>query len=107
MDGIERNASADEASRRYYFLHRPAHLDAAGDRAALDALLLDPAWLKAKLEAIGSPQALVADYDQFAQGEVQDLIAPNAAADLGDLRARQASAHTTTSRPIDVEDLRR
>jgi len=70
MDGGE----ADEASRRYYFMHRAAHLAEAGERAALDTLLCDPAWLKAKLEAIGSPQALIADYDQFAQGEVQDLI---------------------------------
>ena len=74
LDGIDADAGADEASRRYYFLHRPAHLDAAGDRGALDAILQDPAWLKAKLEATGSPQALVADYDQFAQGELQDLI---------------------------------
>ena len=74
MDGIDADAGADDASRRYYFLHRPAHLDAAGDRAALDAILQDPAWLKAKLDATGSPQDLVADYDQFAQGEVQDLI---------------------------------
>jgi hypothetical protein len=74
LDGIDADAGSDEASRRYYYMHRPAHLDAAGDRAALDALLLDPAWLKAKLESTDSPQALVADYDQFAQGEVQDLI---------------------------------
>ena len=37
LDGIDADAGADEASRRYYFLHRPAHLAAAGDRAALDA----------------------------------------------------------------------
>ena len=61
LDGIDAETGADEASRRYYFLHRPAHLDAAGDRTALDALLQDPAWLKAKLEATGSPQDLIAD----------------------------------------------
>ena len=58
LDGIDADAGADEASRRYYFLHRPAHLAAAGERAALDALLLDPGWLQAKLDALGSPQAL-------------------------------------------------
>ncbi len=72
LEGID--AGADEASRRYYFLYRAAHLADAGDRAALDALLLDPGWLQAKLNALESPQALVADYDQFAQGEAQELI---------------------------------
>ncbi len=37
-------------------------------------LLLDPAWLKAKLEATGAPSALVADYEQFGVGEAQSLI---------------------------------
>ncbi len=74
LGGINSDRGADEASRRYYFMQRPAHLDAAGDRAALDAILQDPAWLKAKLEATGGPLDLVADYDQFAQGELQDLI---------------------------------
>ena len=74
LDGIGVDKEADDASRRYYFLHQPAHLEAAGDRPALDALLQDPAWLKAKLELTGSPQDLVADYDQFAQGEMQELI---------------------------------
>ena len=83
LDGIDAGASADEASRRYFFMHRPAHLDAAGERAALDALLQDPAWLKAKLEGTGSPQDLVADYDQFAQGELQDLIARTLRLTLG------------------------
>jgi WD40 repeat protein len=72
LEGID--TSADETSRRYFFVHRPVHLSDAGERTALDALLLDPSWLQAKLNALGSPQALVADYDQFAQGEVQDLI---------------------------------
>lgn len=74
LDGIEADTGVEEASRRYYFLYRPAHLAAAGDRNALDALLLDPSWLKAKLEAVGNPEALVTDYDQLAQGDVQSLI---------------------------------
>ena len=52
----------------------PSHLAAAQERQKLDALLLDPAWLKAKLEATGAPLALVADYDQFGDDEAQSLI---------------------------------
>jgi WD40 repeat protein len=74
LDGIDTDAGADEASRRYYFLHRPAHLAEAGERAALDVLLLDPKWLQAKLNALGSPQALIADYEQLGRGEAQNLI---------------------------------
>ena len=47
---------------------------AAGERAELDALLENPAWLQAKLDALGNPQALIADYRQFGQGQVQNLI---------------------------------
>ena len=74
LEGVEAEVGADEASRRYYFMHRPAHLDAVGEGGELEALLLNPGWLKAKLEATGSPQALVADYEQFGRGEVHDLI---------------------------------
>ena len=36
----------------------------AGEREALSALLQDPAWMQAKLNATGGPQALISDYDQ-------------------------------------------
>ena len=72
LEGIEKDA--DEVSRRYYFLYRATHLVEAGERCALDALLLDPDWLQAKLNTLESPQALVADYDQFGRGEAQELI---------------------------------
>jgi len=72
LDGA--GTDADEAVRRYDYLYRPAHLAGAGERAALDALLENPAWLQAKLNALESPQPLIADYEQFGQGEVQGLI---------------------------------
>ena len=72
MDGPE--ADADEASRRYYYLHRPAHLEVAREHLALDALLENPAWLQAKLDALDSPQALVADYEQFGQTLLHYMI---------------------------------
>jgi WD40 repeat protein len=72
MEGA--GTEADEAVRRYYYLYRPAHFAAAGERASLDALLEDPGWLQAKLNALESPQSLIADFEQFGQGRVQDLV---------------------------------
>jgi WD domain, G-beta repeat/APAF-1 helical domain len=72
LDGLGNNT--DEAARSYYFSYRARHLADAGNRAALDALLEDPAWLQAKLHALESLQTLIADYDQFGQGQVQHLI---------------------------------
>jgi hypothetical protein len=64
----------DALSQRYFYLHLPDHLAEANERDHLDKLLLDPSWLKAKLEAIRSPQALVADYDRHSADEFQALI---------------------------------
>jgi WD40 repeat protein len=74
FDAIEIGDWADELSHRYYYTYLPTHLAAAGERAILDGLFLNPSWLAEKLDSTGSPQALVADYDQFAQGETQKLI---------------------------------
>ena len=52
----------------------PHHLAEAGEREKLDALLLDPGWLKAKLEATGKHSALIADYELYGAGEAQGLI---------------------------------
>ena len=68
------NAGADERTRRYFYRGLPHHLFEAGEREKLDALLLDPAWLKAKLEATGNTQLLIADYKLYGAGEAQDLI---------------------------------
>jgi hypothetical protein len=64
----------DALSQRYFYLHLLDHLEAANERDRLDRLLVDPDWLRAKLEAIGSPQALIADYDRHAASELQIMI---------------------------------
>ena len=73
LDGIV-SADTDARTRRYYYLYLPHHLAGAGEREKLDALLLDPAWLKAKLEATGNMQLLIADYKLYGAGAAQDLI---------------------------------
>ncbi len=37
-------------------------------------LLLEPGWLKAKLSATANPHTLVADYQQYGAGELQNFI---------------------------------
>jgi hypothetical protein len=71
---IDTSPEADALARRYFYLNLPHHLAEAGARERLDQLLLDPSWLKAKLEATDNPQALVADYEQHAVGKMQILI---------------------------------
>jgi WD40 repeat protein len=66
--------NSDARTRRYHYLYLPHHLAAAGARESLDALLLDPGWLKAKLEATASPSALFADYERYGAGKTQSLI---------------------------------
>src|SRR5262249_1130716 len=46
----------------YFFQHLPVHLTAAGSGDELRALLLDYAWIRAKLAAVGVTGVL-ADYD--------------------------------------------
>ena len=74
LDGIDADAGADEASRRYYFLHRPAHLARRASARRSTRFCSIRAGCKRSSKRTDSPQALVADYDQFGQGEVQDLI---------------------------------
>ncbi len=74
IGGPDGAAALPEAERAYAYRYLPQHLDEAGDRQTLDALMLDAGWLKAKLAATGHPQSLVADYDQYARGRAQDLI---------------------------------
>ncbi len=73
LDGVA-SEGADARTRSYYYLTLPHHFAEARERARLDALLLDPAWLQAKLEATANPQALVADYQRYGVGEAQSLI---------------------------------
>ena len=67
-------AEADARTRRYYYSYLPHHLAELREREKLDALLLDPGWLQAKLEATASPQALVSDYQLYGVGDAQNLI---------------------------------
>jgi WD40 repeat protein len=73
LDGVA-SAATDARTRRYYYLHLPHHLAEAQEREKLDALLLEPGWLEAKLEATANPQALVADYQLYGSGEAHSLI---------------------------------
>ena len=59
--------------RDYVYRHLPAHLDAAGDRASVNSLLTDVAWMRAKLLAT-SPQTLISDYRNLGQSRAQELI---------------------------------
>ena len=63
---------AEEA--QYYYIHLPHHLVEAGHRETLDHILVSPTWLTAKLHVTNSPQTLVSDYDQYANGDLQNLI---------------------------------
>jgi WD40 repeat protein len=74
LDEIGRSPDVDGELQRYFYLHLPYHLANAEERERLDKLLCDPGWLEAKLEVTCNPQALVADYEQHAAGELQKLI---------------------------------
>jgi TIR domain/NB-ARC domain/APAF-1 helical domain len=71
---IGKSDDADALTRRYFYRYLPHHLAVAGERDRLDALLLDPGWLKEKLAATGTPQSLVADYQQHGSGELANFI---------------------------------
>src|SRR5262249_37299606 len=74
LDGIEGSREVDPLTRHYYYFSLPHHLAEAGERERLDRLLLDPGWLREKLAATGTPQALVSDYEQYGVGEAQNFI---------------------------------
>jgi len=74
---------ADALSRHYFYLHFPHHLAEAEERERLNKVLLDPGWLKAKLEATGNPSALVADFEQYAVGQLESLIGQTLRLTLG------------------------
>ena len=68
------SGAADERTRRYVYRSLPHHLVEAGEREKLDALLLNPSWLLAKLDATRNPPGLFLDYQQYGAGEAQGLI---------------------------------
>ncbi len=74
LEAFGASTGSEAATRRYYYLWLLYHLAEAGQRERLDALLLDPAWLHAKLTVTGSPQTLIDDYRTHGAGEAQSLI---------------------------------
>ena len=74
MGDMGEAVAAPAADTDYFYRYLPEHLVGAEDRETLNALLLDPGWLQAKLSATKSPQALVADYEKHGQGQMQNFI---------------------------------
>jgi APAF-1 helical domain len=66
--------AADERTRRYFYRNLPHHLAERAQREQLDALLLDPGWIKAKLDATGNSLGLIIDYRQYAVSKEQRSI---------------------------------
>ena len=62
MGGMAEMKNATDVERQYFYRHLPHHLDAAGDLKTLRDLMVDPAWLDAKLRVLKNPQSLVADF---------------------------------------------
>src|SRR5262245_43751785 len=71
LEGIYGSNEIDALTRRYYYFYLPHHLAETAERERLDRLLLDPGWIREKLAATGTPQALVSDYEQHGVGEAQ------------------------------------
>ena len=71
---LETAVAANERARRYLYRFLPHHLAEAGEREKLDSLLLNPAWLQAKLDATRDPVGLFLDYQLYGAGEAQNLI---------------------------------
>ena len=74
LDAILATRNSDAMTLRYCYLSLPHHLAEAEARERLDALLVDPGWLTAKLTVTANPQALVADYERFGKSETHRLI---------------------------------
>jgi WD40 repeat protein len=74
LDEIGGSPETDALSKRYFHLYLPHRLAEARERDRLDRLLLDPGWLKAKLSTTGNSHALVADYERYGAGELQNFI---------------------------------
>ncbi len=74
MGDMGGTTEAPPSDTEYFYRFLPEHLAGAEDRETLDALLLDPGWLQAKLDATANPLALVTDYERHGQGQMQSLI---------------------------------
>jgi WD40 repeat protein len=74
LETVDTSPNADAQAHRYFCEHLTYHLACAGEREGLESLLSNPEWLRVKLSALSSPQSLVVDYDNYAEGELQQLI---------------------------------
>ncbi len=105
-DGVDLRTLAGP-EQLYTYRRRPLHLHDAGEAAGLRALLLDPAWMQAKLAALGAPLPLIEDYRAYGEaagraaklaGQALELVAGPLARDerqlmpqlLGRMRAELA-----------------
>jgi WD40 repeat protein len=64
----------DRLSERYRYFHLPYHLAEGHELERLDRLLLDPAWMTAKLETTRNFAALVSDYERYGKSEASIAI---------------------------------
>jgi WD40 repeat protein len=74
LDSLDYSPDLSAESRRYFYQNYPHHLSGAGRRDQLDALLVNPGWLRAKFSELNNPQALFSDYDQYAATDFQRLV---------------------------------
>lgn len=71
---VVRGEETLDAELHYFYNYLPLHFAEASERDKLANLLLDPAWLQAKLAVTSSPQNLVADYNQYGRSSIHVLI---------------------------------
>jgi len=74
ITNIDMGDEADELTLNYYYQHRLYHLTEAKNYEARKALLADPLWLMKKLDALRSPQALVADFEKYSESSAHYVI---------------------------------
>ena len=60
--------------RLYYYEQLPFHLHHAKEHGMLESLLVDPAWMQRKVDALGSVLPLVRDYERFGATEAGNLV---------------------------------
>lgn len=68
VDAGERAFAEGTALARYAYERLPWHLSEAGEREALDALLLEPGWMRGKISET-DVRSLLTDYDQYAPAD--------------------------------------
>jgi WD40 repeat protein len=74
LEEVARSSIVNKTIQQYFYQHFLHHLASSGQRERLDALLIDPQWLQEKLLALGNPQALLSDYDNFGGSPFQERL---------------------------------